>query len=139
MKFFVHFQTFFVDFRREITEKRFKWTKKVENGWKKVVWPTFRCYKHLKASWNAQQVGHCLHHHCIASSDAWLRFFKLMRWAQNLIIIYLILYRINFFMLLTYWLSNFTDKILLLKFCPCILTVSQHVKTTTGLVYYFNS
>ena len=26
---------FFVDFRCEITEKGLKWTKKVENGWKK--------------------------------------------------------------------------------------------------------
>ena len=30
--FFVHFQTFYVDFRREITEKGLKSTKKVENG-----------------------------------------------------------------------------------------------------------
>ena len=30
--FFVHFQTFFLKFRREITEKGLKWTKKVENG-----------------------------------------------------------------------------------------------------------
>ena len=33
--FFVNFQMFFVDFRREITEKGLKQTKKVENGWKK--------------------------------------------------------------------------------------------------------
>ena len=39
--FFVHFQMFFVDFRREITEKGLKLTKKVENGWKKVVRPAF--------------------------------------------------------------------------------------------------
>ena len=32
---FVHFHTFVVDFRREITEKGLKWSKKVENGWKK--------------------------------------------------------------------------------------------------------
>ena len=33
--FFVHFQTFFSDFRREITEKGLKSRKRVENGWKK--------------------------------------------------------------------------------------------------------
>ena len=37
--FFVHFKTFFLDFRCEITEKGLKWTKKVENGPKKVFWP----------------------------------------------------------------------------------------------------
>ena len=35
--FFVPFQTFFVDFRREITEKDLKWTKKVEKRLKNVL------------------------------------------------------------------------------------------------------
>ena len=46
---------FFVNFRREITEKGFKRTKQVENDWKKVVWPAFRCCKHLQAGRNTQQ------------------------------------------------------------------------------------
>ena len=35
MFFFVHFQTFFSNFSREITEKALKWTKKVEKRLKK--------------------------------------------------------------------------------------------------------
>ena len=54
MFFFVQFQTFFVDFNCEITEKGMKSTKKFENGWKKVVRPAFMCCKHLKAGWNTQ-------------------------------------------------------------------------------------
>ena len=34
--------------------KRFKINKKVENGWKKVVSPTFRCFKHLKVGQNTK-------------------------------------------------------------------------------------
>ena len=34
--FYVHFQTCFLDFRRELTEKGLKLTKKFENGSKKV-------------------------------------------------------------------------------------------------------
>ena len=54
--FSVQFQTFFVDFRREISEKGKKWTNKLENGWKKVVQPAFRCAQHLKAGWNTQHL-----------------------------------------------------------------------------------
>ena len=53
-KNFVHFQTLFVDFRREITEKGKKWTKKIENSWKKVVRPAFGCPQHPKAGPNTQ-------------------------------------------------------------------------------------
>ena len=38
--FNVHFQTFFLDFRRELTEKGLKLTKKFENGSKKVFGQT---------------------------------------------------------------------------------------------------
>ena len=50
--FFVHFRTFFVDFRGEITEKGLKLSTKVQNGWKKVLQLTFRCCKPLKADLN---------------------------------------------------------------------------------------
>ena len=45
---------FFLDSRPESTEKGEKWTKKVENAWKKVVWPAFGCAQHLKAGRNTQ-------------------------------------------------------------------------------------
>ena len=44
--FFVHFQTFFVDFRCEITEKSLK---KVEKRQKKMFQPAFRGVQHPKA------------------------------------------------------------------------------------------
>ena len=41
-----HMKLFFCSFSEvfcwfEITEKGWKWTKKVENGWKKLCWPAF--------------------------------------------------------------------------------------------------
>ena len=36
------------------TEKDFKWTIKVENGWKKKFWPAFGCAQHPKAGLNTQ-------------------------------------------------------------------------------------
>ena len=45
---------FFLDFRREITEKGLKRRQKVENGWKKVLQPVFGCAQHLKAGQNTQ-------------------------------------------------------------------------------------
>ena len=54
--FFVHFQTFFVDFSCEIIEKvKNEKRKKVENGSKKVIRPAFVCCIHPKAGWNIQQ------------------------------------------------------------------------------------
>ena len=47
------FTLFFVDFKCEITEEGLNWTKKVENGWKKVVRPAFGCDP--KANQNTQQ------------------------------------------------------------------------------------
>ena len=35
-------------------KKGLKSTRKIENGWKKVVTPAFRCCNHLKAGWNTQ-------------------------------------------------------------------------------------
>ena len=51
----VHFQTFFLDFRREITEKVLKLTKKVENGSKKTFWPALGYTQHPKAGHNTTQ------------------------------------------------------------------------------------
>ena len=45
--FFVNFQMFFY-FRREITEKGLKWTKKLKNGWKKLLRPAFGCAQLVK-------------------------------------------------------------------------------------------
>ena len=44
------------DFRCEITERGLNWTKKVENGWKKIVQPAFGCAQHPKAGRNTQQL-----------------------------------------------------------------------------------
>ena len=49
------FECFFVDFRREITVKGWKSTKKVENGWKQLVRPhtglvTFVNSQHIEAA-----------------------------------------------------------------------------------------
>ena len=52
---------FFVDFSIEITEKGLKWSKKVEDGWKKVFWPAYSCSKYTTyntAGW--VEVKNCL-------------------------------------------------------------------------------
>ena len=49
-----YFQTFFVDFSREITEKVLKLTKKVEKRLKKMFRPAFGWAQHPKAGWNTQ-------------------------------------------------------------------------------------
>ena len=46
------------DFRCEITERGLNWTKKVENGWKKIVQPAFGCAQHPKAGRNTQQTSY---------------------------------------------------------------------------------
>ena len=51
---FVLFQTFFVDFSREINEKVLKSTKRLKAA-KKVVPPAFGCMQHSKAVRNTQQ------------------------------------------------------------------------------------
>ena len=58
----VHFQTFFVDFSCEITEKALKWTKKVEKRLKKRFRPALGCAQHPKAGRNTQQIqiGHTM-------------------------------------------------------------------------------
>ena len=48
--FFAHFQTFFIDFSREITEKDIKLTEEVEKRLKKM----FRPAQHPKAGRNTQ-------------------------------------------------------------------------------------
>ena len=53
IKFFVNFQTFFSDFRREITEKGLKRRKKVETA-KKLGRPAFGCAQHSKAGGNTE-------------------------------------------------------------------------------------
>ena len=47
-------QRFFFDFRQKFIEKRLKWRKKVEYGWRKVFWPAFGCAQHPKAGRNTQ-------------------------------------------------------------------------------------
>ena len=48
---FVHFQTFFVDFSREITAKSLIWTKKVEKSSLTSFWVSAA----TKTGWNTQQ------------------------------------------------------------------------------------
>ena len=45
---------FFVDFRREITEKGLEWTKKHWKWLKKVFWPAFGCAQYPKTGRNTQ-------------------------------------------------------------------------------------
>ena len=40
-----------------ITWNSIQYTKKLENGWKEVVWPPFGCAKHPKAGRNTQQIA----------------------------------------------------------------------------------
>ena len=57
LKKYIYFKTFSLDFRRKITGKGLKWTKKVENRWKKVFQLAFGYAQDPKAGQNTQHLN----------------------------------------------------------------------------------